>query len=186
MLVVPQQEIRQARWPSPQDYNEAVQNVENIADPVMASGRILLDSAGLPRPVSGGFATVYRIDCKKSSFALRCFLTENPDQALRYKLISDFIKSQTISPLVPFEFIEAGLRANGRWVPVLKMNWVDGKPLDQYIADYLHKPSKLEELSKQFLDVVSRIQTDNVAHGDLQHGNILVLPSGDLKLVDYD
>lgn len=173
-------------WPSPQDYNEAVQNRENIGDRALGQGRVYLDSCGLPRPISGGFATVYRFDCESSTLALRCFLTSISDQEARYQMLSEAFKRDALLPVVSFEFIETGIRVNGRWTPIVKMEWVDGKPLDQHVADILDSPSQLTQLAERFLALVGRLRQAGVAHGDLQHGNILVLPSNELRLVDYD
>jgi hypothetical protein len=34
--------------------------------------------------------------------------------------------------------------------------------------------------------LVSDLRSADIAHGDLQHGNVLVLPNGDIRLIDYD
>ncbi len=56
-----QQAIRLRWWPSPQDYSEAVQNLSvNSVDPELRKGLVYVDALGLPRPVTGAFASVYR------------------------------------------------------------------------------------------------------------------------------
>ena len=42
------------------------------------------------------------------------------------------------------------------------------------------------ELCRAWADVIRGLQAQQMAHGDLQQGNILVLDGGRLKLVDYD
>jgi thiamine kinase-like enzyme len=43
----------------------------------------------------------------------------------------------------------------------------------------------LRKLARQFLELVGSLKQHSVAHGDLQHGNVLVA-KGQLRLVDYD
>ncbi|MBY0552189.1 MAG: hypothetical protein K2W95_33225 [Candidatus Obscuribacterales bacterium] len=66
------------------------------------------------------------------------------------------------------------------------MEWVHGVTLDRYIERYLRDGVMLEKLRNSFAEMYQRLLTAGVAHGDLQHGNILVTASGDLRLVDYD
>ena len=48
-------------WPTPQDYREAVQAPGlAFADPDLRAARAETDRLGLPRPVTGGFASVYK------------------------------------------------------------------------------------------------------------------------------
>jgi hypothetical protein len=75
-------------WPTPQDYNEAVQNPHLVfADGELRSGQPELDRLGLPRPRSGSFACVYKIECPGRAWAAKCFTTEVTDQEERYEAI---------------------------------------------------------------------------------------------------
>ena len=38
----------------------------------------------------------------------------------------------------------------------------------------------------RWLDLVAELEAAEIAHGDLQHANVMVTPDGQLKLVDYD
>ncbi len=72
-------------WPSPQDYNEAVQSPRTaFQEPELQQGSPELDPRGLPRPRSGSFATVYKILCGKRNWAVRCFLNPTSDHQERY------------------------------------------------------------------------------------------------------
>lgn len=174
-------------WPSPQDYNEAVQNPHmNLFDEELRSGLVHLDHLGLPRPVTGAFASVYRMKCGNRDVALRCFLKDITDQERRYALVSDFVQYDELPCTISFEFLTRGIQIGGRWLPVLKMEWVEGLALDQYILANLHNARKLSQLAANFLEMMRHLYAAGVAHGDLQHGNILVLPNRELRLVDYD
>jgi serine/threonine protein kinase len=174
-------------WPSPQDYNEAVQHPgQNLDDAEMKEGLVYLDSLGIPRPVTGSFASVYRLKCRRRDLALRCFLRNIADQRQRYDMISQFVQHDDLPCTVTFEFLERGIRSGSNWFPVLKMEWVEGEPLDRYILQNLGRPEKLGQLAANFLAVVNDLRRAGIAHGDLQHGNIMVLADGELRLVDYD
>lgn len=85
-----------------------------------------------------------------------------------------------------FEFIEQGICINGQWFPILKMEWVEGLTLDRFLEKNLYAPEKIELVSCNFKKMCAQLRDEGLAHGDLQHGNILVTREGDLKLVDYD
>lgn len=187
MLKTESSTIKLTSWPTPQDYNEAVQNLlSNTKDGQLQAGTIAVDALGLPRPVSGSFASVYKVACTESNFALRCFLRNISDQEARYAAISDFIQRDDLPYTVTFDFMKEGVKVNGLWFPALKMEWVEGQPLDAYITAHLDNPAALAELAEKFKTMCLDLHKEGIAHGDLQHGNILVIPDGNLRLVDYD
>ena len=74
----------------------------------------------------------------------------------------------------------------GESLPTTKMKWVEGKNLKQYICAHCNESTIIKTLARDFLDMVISLHTKGIAHGDLQHGNIIVSESGELFLVDYD
>jgi hypothetical protein len=66
------------------------------------------------------------------------------------------------------------------------MQWSDSKPMPSWVASNLHSPSSLLALSDSLRHEINLLQSHGVAHGDLQHGNVLVTKSGHVELVDYD
>ena len=87
--------------------------------------------------------------------------------------------------MVAFEFLTKGIRIRGHWYPILKMQWIEGVPLEQYIAKHRYDPIKLQELARDWLEMAATLQRLGIAHGDLQHANVLVTPKG-IRLIDYD
>ena len=65
------------------------------------------------------------------------------------------------------------------------MEWVEGQLLNDYLVSHLNDRAALQSLMDSWLRMVSELERSGCAHGDLQHGNILVV-NGELKLVDYD
>jgi hypothetical protein len=175
-----------AYWPSPQDYNEAIQNLANNAsDSQLRNGRVRVSELGLPRALTGAFASVYRVDCPESSVAVRCFLRDIKDQESRYEHISNFVQNDSLPYTVTFDFLRNGIRVGANWYPALKMDWVSGPNIDQYVEKHLNQPAKLISLGESFKNMCMELHDAGIAHGDLQHGNI-ILCNDELRLVDYD
>lgn len=179
--------VKLSGWPSPQDYNESVQNPHfSLCDDELQSANVLLDARGLPRPVTGAFASVYRFQCKQRDVALRCFLTGISDQELRYALIADFVKKSALPCVASFEFLKQGISVGGSWYPALKMDWVEGATLDRFLYENLGDGERIATLAANFRQLTQCLTSLGTAHGDLQHANILVTDAGELRLVDYD
>lgn len=179
-------EYQELAWPTPQDYNEAIQS-PNIcfSDDELREGRIEQDVLGLPRPITGAFASVYRVTTGDADWAVRCFLRYTADLQLRYAALSEFIVNDDLEFTAPFHYLTRGIFINGSWYPILKMQWVEGETLDCYVRKYCYEPEKLLWLATAFAKMISEMNVAGIAHGDLQHGNILV-GSSSLMLVDYD
>ncbi|BDA75936.1 hypothetical protein CAL7716_101020 (plasmid) [Calothrix sp. PCC 7716] len=170
------------------DYREVLQN------PRVAFKQIELQNAtvkqtplGLPSLVSGGFALTACLTTHNSSrWAIRCFHKKVPDLQERYKHISHFLNNINDDLFVKFEYLTDGINVRNSSYPIVKMAWVDGQSLSEYVEDNLSKPEVLIELTEQIKLISSKLRKFQAAHGDLQHGNILVRNNGRLTLIDYD
>jgi hypothetical protein len=173
-------------WPTHQDYNEAVQNPRlAFNDLDLRNGQPELNLLGIPRPISGNFACVYKIQNGSHNWAARCFVSEVQDQQRRYEAISVFLAKVALPYTIPFTYLPTGIKVHGRHYPLLKMQWVQGESLNTFVARSIGYPDTLLSLAKVWLQMMSDLKTVSLAHGDLQHGNILVV--GDqLRLIDYD
>jgi hypothetical protein len=173
-------------WPTPQDYNEAVQNPRIcFSDADLRAAKIAVNAIGLPHAASGAFASVYKATNGTKSWAVRCFLNDRPEQKQRYKHISDFVLFDNLDSTVDFYYIDQGIKVKGKWYPCLKMTWVEGLTLDRYIEQSYADTNKMTALLKGFHQLVGELEGAGIGHGDLQHGNIIVTDQG-LRLVDYD
>jgi|LSQX01.1.fsa_nt_gb serine/threonine protein kinase len=174
------------QWPTMSDYQDAMQNPGlSFADPELRSGIPVTDRLGLPRPITGGFASVYQVVSNGRKWAVRCFLRHHQDSEQRYAVIGRTLSSSRLPYTVAFQYLRDGIRVKNKWYPILKMEWVDGEPLHTYVAKHRSKPGALKELAEAFSHMCRELRSRSIAHGDLQHGNILVV-DGKLKLVDYD
>ncbi len=179
---------RLVEWPNPQDYHEAIQNPSFCFElESLQVGMPELDQLGMPRVSSGAFASVYKIRSEHGDKAVRCFLHPLKDQKYRYGVLSQAVGPEIIPWTVNFEFHDQGIRIGNSWYPILVMDWVEGTPLNIYVASLCNERNTdaLESLRQKFARMSRGLRIANVAHGDLQHGNILVR-NGELLLVDYD
>lgn len=177
---------RAPTWPSPQDYNEALQNPTTaFSDVELKEGRPELNALGMPKAATGAFASVYRMHCGNNDFAVRCFLTPIRDRHHRYEELSRYIISDDLPYTVDFHYLNEGLKSGNNVYPILKMEWVEGTPLHIFLEQYHNDKRTMELLLLRFREMMLSLKTAGIAHGDLQHGNILIRDNG-YVLVDYD
>ncbi|MEP7293594.1 MAG: hypothetical protein ABI835_17540 [Chloroflexota bacterium] len=174
-------------WPNPNEYVEAIQHPQQaFSDPALRAGKVITNRLGLPRPISGNFATVFEVKTDQSRWAVRCFLREVTNQQQRYAAIAAHLKLHALPCMVNFEYLPEGIRVRGKWFPILKMDWTAGTRLDTYIEAHLSAPHDLQQLAEQWITLCQSLRQAQIAHGDLQHGNILVNERDEIKLIDYD
>ncbi|MDQ3997353.1 MAG: hypothetical protein M3303_10090 [Gemmatimonadota bacterium] len=179
-------------WPDLTEYHEAVQHPQKaFADPGLKAVSLALDGFGMPKPATGGNAVVYKAHepggflSFKKTWAIRCFLRPISDHAERYEAISKHLGKVRLPYDVNFQFLKQGIQIRSNWFPIVKMQWAKGDLLHSYIEKHLGYPALLAALREKWVTLVRHLEAAQVAHGDLQHGNILVR-GGSLQLVDYD
>lgn len=179
-------------WPTSQDYNEAVQDPANFTDPALQGGEVVLNALGLPVPRSGNFADVYQFKGGDGKmWALKCFTRKVPGLRERYAKIDEHLNKAKLPFTVGFKFFQEGIQVKGEKFPLLKMEWVEGFTLNEFVAQNLAKPHYLHALMQMWTKLTARLRDANMAHADLQHGNVLLVPGATpqklgLKLIDYD
>jgi hypothetical protein len=179
-------------WPDLTEYHEAVQHPQKaFADPGLKAVTLELDRFGMPKPATGGNAVVYKANepggflSFKKTWAIRCFLRPISDHAERYEAISKHLRKVRLPYDVNFQFLKQGIQIRSNWFPIVKMQWAKGDLLHSHVEKYLGYPALLAALREQWVTLVRHLEAAQVAHGDLQHGNILVR-GGSIQLVDYD
>jgi hypothetical protein len=180
-------------WPTQSDYKDALQNPDTaFRDPEMRATRAETSPMGVPRARSGAFASVYKMSRGPKVVALKLFNFPNEDRASRYRAVSDYLKklgSRKPAALVGFEYHTEGIRVGRAWYPTLTMDWVKGKSLGEWVREAMErkKPDTdaVRKMADSWVRLVQEIQASQIAHGDLQHDNVMVV--GDTPvLVDYD
>ena len=164
------------------DYQEAVQNPGFcFTDAELQSGLPVTGLWNMPEAMSGNFAVVFQIRSSGHTYAVKCFTTYHPDQEQRYAIIAEYLQQARLPYMVGFVFLRQGIKIRGQWYPILKMEWVHGESLDSYIVRNLKDSEAIQNLANRFVDLTSALEHYKIAHGDLQHGNILVV-NGDIRL----
>ena len=156
-----------------------------IKDDVVRCGKF--DNA--PRGViyyAGGFTVVFPVDVNGHKWAFRCWHTEMGNVRERFKKVSDYINTLESPYFSNFFYCDEGLIVEGKTFPTTRMDWIQGETINRYIFKNAQNKDKLLALAAEFLSMIDSLHTNNIAHGDLQHGNIIVTNSGNIKLVDYD
>ena len=183
-----------SHWPTADDYQSAMQNLSlSMSDTELQSGVAAENIMGMPLLYSGGIADVYRVECASTgnTWAVKCFKRPTAGLQERYAKISDCLQEKRLPFMVDFEYLDKGIRIANHWYPILKMQWVEGQTLGEYIQSNLSKPDMLDQLLLLWVKLATWLDRAGIAHADLQHGNVMLVPVGDdgtvsLKLVDYD
>ena len=156
-------------WPSSQDYNEAVQDpAGSFSDPGLKGGSVVTNALGLPVPRSGNFADVYQFtDAAGKVWALKCFTRKVPGLRERYAKIDEHLHKASLPFAVGFKFLQEGVRIRGEWYPLLKMEWVEGFTVNDFVAENAGKPQYLHALMQMWAKLAGRLRDANMAHADL-------------------
>lgn len=174
-------------WPNHTDYQDSIQNPQTcFQDDELRAGTITCDMLGLPRVMSGNFASVYEMNTASGRWAIRCFVRQVSGQQARYTVLSKHLSAVQLDSLVKFEFIPKGIRVRSEWYPIVKMQWVKGVPMQVYVDEMYGDAAAMQKLAAQWRELLAGLRTHQIAHGDLQHGNVMVTPEGEFRLVDYD
>jgi len=175
-------------WPSMTDYQEALQSPSlAFRSPELSNGAAVENKLGLPRPICGTFASVYELVNGRSRWAVKCFLRNTPDLHERYEKISNHLRTcHRLGYFVQFEYQEDAIRVRGELFPLVRMEWIEASQLNTFVEENLSNGSVLAQLGNRWARLVADLRAANIAHGDLQHGNVLVQSNGDIRLIDYD
>jgi len=172
--------------PRGDEYIIAVQNPRTaFGDAELKDCTAEVDRFAIPKPYSGGFTATFHLLNQSREWAVRCFTRTISDLQQRYATIDRFLARNTESFLVGTFYLSQGIRIAGQWYPIIKMQWVKGDTLNSFIEKNIGNAGRLKKLIPEFVSLVRRLQQLKIAHGDLQHGNILVR-DGKLFLIDYD
>lgn len=170
--------------PSISEIIDSVSVPSLIKDEVIKNG--LFETSGTePIYYSGGFTVVFPVTTPKEKWAFRCWHTEMCNARDRFKIISDYINDLNSPYFCNFYYCDNGLVVDGKLFPTTRMKWVNGDTINDYICKNSNKKEKLLSLAEKFLAMIEFLHKNHIAHGDLQHGNIII-ENDEIRLVDYD
>ena len=189
--------VYNGQWPSGQDYEHAFQTIKLSINPAL--GKVdKWDAVRNPKNpswyvhASGNYGSIYKIKGEDGKYyAVKCFTKKSLTLNQRYSRISDYLNGTLNGSrfLLHFSYFPEGIRTRkvpNVYFPLLKMGWVDGMTLNQFISINLSRAKALRETGNGIMKAIDRLQVSGVAHGDLSGDNIIVENPGDVHLVDYD
>jgi len=138
---------------------------------------------------AGAFAAVFKAKINDRTYALRCPLVQRTDLFQVSHTICSFLKGIDVDWKVDCDFLANEISIDNHQMPVIKMEWVEGVLLNRFVEAHLFNNEVLGRMQTKFFELSKSLGKFQIAHGDLQCGNIIV--TGDasdfsIKLVDYD
>jgi hypothetical protein len=180
-------------WPLASHFSATLQNPRiAFRDERLKRTSIEKNGQNQPRPWAGAFAVVYKgIDPdNQQPFALRVFTTESPERRERYELIGGYLQGRKLHCLVDFAYHDRSIRSagDGKWYPLIVMDWVQGETLFNWLRARCLEGNReaIAQIADRWLEAVQELNDNSIAHGDLQHGNVMVTQGWQIRLVDYD
>ncbi|MFV0224873.1 hypothetical protein OBJ96_07165 [Empedobacter falsenii] len=175
-------------YPSRTDIVTAMRNPQVSFKANELIGGTIIQKGSRVIQYSGGYTTVFPFNTSEGEkVAVRCWIADIGDAKRRSQEISTYLANLNNSYFCDFKYLEEALLINGKIYPIVLMDWVEGKTLKDFINDNIHSnPSSISKIRENFKEMVAYFHQQNIAHGDLQHGNILVNPDCSLTIIDYD
>jgi len=177
------------KYPLRGEYDTAVRNLDKfVLDSVLKVGKPVKQTRNLNllRSYNGGKAIVYEIQTNPKKYALKCWVEDLGDLKIRYKAIDEYLQTVNLPYFVDFSYKDQGILVNGVKFPIVRMEWVDGISFKRFLTNNIDNPAQIRRFADKFLEMVKELHKNNISHGDLQHGNIIVRTNGDICLIDYD
>ena len=183
--------------PTKDQISIAIEDNSNILDPSL-SGFKTIDGIVGPECYSGGFCLVFPVTNGSEKYAFRVWHTEIDGIKDRLAKIASYLNGHKSPYFVDFDFVSKGLRVptedSSQDIEAIKMRWVKGKNLSEYIEFVINESGlpegeikqRLSSLADKFFRMTQDLHNMGISHGDLQHGNIMVDDNQNMILVDYD
>ena len=175
-------------YPDQSQYLQSILSAEDNFDR-LSDLRPVPGLRGEPYMDSGNFSVVFKMTDGMKEYAVKCFTRELPGRTEAYTKITRSLAAIESQYMVDMEYLDDELYVDvngGAEFPVLKMEWIDGVPLDRYVRQARGDSQRLRQLGDRFCDMARWLLSQPIAHGDLKPDNILVRRDGTLALVDYD
>ncbi len=179
-------------WPSTATFRDAVQHPQDFfQEPALKQCQPVFDKRRRVVLENGTFGVVFMLRSPSGQYkAVKCFTTRLEERAERYRAIDEHLRKSHIPAAIAFEYLPQGIRIRGTPYPILKMPWCDGVTLNRFVEQSLANPASLHVLFDRWVELMRQLRAADIAHGDLQHENVLVEQSAgglsELKLVDFD
>ncbi|WP_407524317.1 hypothetical protein PDL71_01185 [Lacibacter sp. MH-610] len=180
-------------FPTIAEYNQTIQAKGGNAFKTL-SNLTFIPSRTVPVRIysygSGSYAVVFKAKEQYKEFAIRCFISAEKENIDRYRSIDSYLKNISASWITKTQLLEDEINIGYQHYPVIKMDWVEGQLLNNFITQVIDNNFALTELQNEVVSVSKSLEFLKVGHGDIQCGNIIVAKNVDgrniIKLIDYD
>lgn len=169
--------------------NEIIQSVavpSLIKDDFISKGKFQELPYGGYVNYAGGFTVVFPVNVKGEKWAFRCWHHDLGNLRSHFEILSEELKKLNNPYFCDFTYVDEGIVVNGLKFPTTRMRWIDGQDIKQFVCEHRAEKQRLKRLATRFLTMIQTLHQQRIAHGDLQHGNILVDGNDNLFLIDYD
>lgn len=174
-----------AKLPSCSEYLSAIETPQLLKAEALKNGNVVKRNDTVIRYV-GGFCIVFPFQTPTNKYAVRCWHANVADAHERSRKIAEALQLSNLPYFVGFDYIPEGIITNEGIQPIVLMDWIEARPLKEYIKEHLNDGAKMRKLADNFLKMAKDLHAHQLSHGDLQHGNILVRDDEQIILVDYD
>jgi hypothetical protein len=154
--------------------------------PGLLGATVRLNKNGGPFVITGGFNMVFQLTTGGRKWAFRVWHAPMKEAKSRYRAISQYLTAKKLPYFAEFIYDENGLSVDGELVDTVRMEWIEGMSLKGFLEKHLTDKPALLALAGQFTAMCGVLRANEISHGDLQDGNILIDTSGHLRLIDYD
>ena len=170
------------------DIRTSIENKNSLViDKHAQQGTFLRDARGRLLAYAGGFSVVFPYCTNNGEkWAFRCWHADVSNTQRRYDIISESIHHSGLPFLTDFIYEKEGIIVDGKIYPTIRMKWVEGLPIKEYICNNRTSRGILNNLAEDFIRMTREMHLKSLSHGDLQHGNILVDTNSAIHLIDYD
>lgn len=168
------------------DIKASVNDGRLIRDPFLRDANFCRDSRNRLLSYPGGFTVVFPCYVNNEKWAFRCWHATLTGSHERFKLLSQTLKCINLPYLSEFVYVDVGIIVNGQIYPTTRMKWIEGDSLKTFIWNHRKDRTCLLKLGLYFLTMTQKLHSMSIAHGDLQHANIIIDNNGNPHLIDYD
>lgn len=169
-----------------EDIIASVECRQLVVDPFLKNAEFCRNRRGGLLRYTGGFTVVFPCIVNGEKWAFRCWHANVGDMQHRLKIVSESLERSSLSYFSEFRYIDNGIIIGGKACPTTRMKWIDGNDLKTYIMEHRDDRACLIRLATDFFSMTNELHKRSIAHGDLQHGNIIVDSRGGLHIIDYD
>jgi hypothetical protein len=178
-------------FPNAEDYVRAVQDPRRtLRYPALQRAEFALHPLlQIPMPASGTAAVVFKARIDGAEQAMRFFIREDASNRQRYTALGRYFVDHDLGDCVASAtWVDDAISINNLTWPMVQMSWVNGRTLDAYISYLVDQGdvAALGSLAATWRNLIDRLKKAEFAHGDLQHGNVLIDTESTLRLVDFD